>query len=177
MTPPESSNTHTGKQIRTLDTTNFKLTDEPLFLWRIYQPQSLLPLLIIIALAVSIAMLFCNRGSTSSNPVSLGGVRGGRGFLVKYLRSTSQDDDLSIPLPPVMTEQLPPSRDSLTPTSYLLLNFLPCSLVNSGMCGNDYSPILCPRIPAITLHCAEKHLARGEYAVSTLRLVIRWTML
>jgi len=68
-----------------------------------------------------------------------------------------------------MAEQLPPRRDSLTPTSYLLLNFLLCSLINWGMYGNNYSPILGPGIPVITLDCVEKHLARGEYPVSTPR--------
>jgi len=138
------------------------LTDAPLFPWRIYQPHSLLPLLIIIAVAASIARLFCNQVSTSLNPVSLGVVRGGQGFLARHIRSTSQDDDLSIPLPLAITEQLPPRRDSLTPTSYLLLNFLPCSLVNRGMYGNNYSPILGPGIPVIILHGIEKHLTRGN---------------
>ncbi|CUS11384.1 unnamed protein product [Tuber aestivum] len=99
-------------------------------------------------------MLFCNWRSTSSNPVSLGGVRGGQEFLARHLRSPSRDNDL-----------------------YLLLNFLPRSLVNRGMYGKNYSPILGPGISAVTLHCLEQHHARGEYPFSTPRLVIRWTML
>ncbi|PUU82120.1 hypothetical protein B9Z19DRAFT_1121338 [Tuber borchii] len=89
-------------------------------------------------------MLFCNRGSTSSDPVSLGG-----------------GNNLLIPPPPAITEQLPPRRDSLTPTSYLLLNFFHPFLVNRGMYENDYSPILGPGIPVVTLHCVEQLLVRG----------------
>ena len=124
-------------------------------------------------------MLFCIQRSTSLNPVSLRGVTGGQGFLARHLCSTSLHNDLSIPSPPVMTEQLPPSRNSLTPTSYLLVNFLPHSLVNRGMYAKDYLPILGPGIPDVTtlLHNVKKHLVWGEYTVSTSRLVMQWTML
>ena len=137
----------------------------------------LLLLLIIIAVAVSIAISFCNRGCTSSNSVSLGVVGGGgRGFLTRILRSTSQDDDPQTPPPPTMTEQLPPIKDSLTSTSYPLLNFLPRSLVNSSMYKNDCAHILGPGTLVVTLHCAE-HPSMGVYLISTLGPLILWTML
>jgi len=115
MTAFESQSTHTGQQTPPLMTQLTLLIDELLFQWCIYQLQTLLLLLITIAVAVSTAILFCNVGSTSSNPVPFTRVEGGRGFLTRHLRSTSQDDDLQTPPPQMTTSQLPPSGDSLIP--------------------------------------------------------------
>ena len=172
MTALESQSTHTGQQIQALTTQLTLLTDELLLQRCIYQPQSLLLLLIIIAVAVSVPILFCNRGSTPSNTVSLGRVGGGRGFLTRHLRSTSQDDDPQTSPPPTTTEQLPPSRDSLTPTSHPLLNFLSGSLVNSTMYRNDCAHILGPGVPVVRLHYFEQHLSLGVYPISIPRLLI-----
>jgi len=101
----ESQSTHTGQQVQPVTAQITLLIDELLFQRRIYQLQSLLLILIITAMAVSVAILSCNRGSTSSNSFSPGGVRGGRGFLTRPYA-----------LPPRTTmSQLLPSMDSLTP--------------------------------------------------------------
>ena len=96
----QSQSTHTGQQVQPLTTQLSLLTNELLFQRRIYQLQPLLLIQIIIAVAVSVCILSCNRKSTSSNSFSPGGVGGGREFLSRHLRSTAQNDDPQSSPPP-----------------------------------------------------------------------------